>query len=54
MEQIVVSHHLQAFSPGVFRKEGKLFSYSQENLNKAALKALVPLKERRPFINGFS
>ena len=52
LEHIVISHHLQAFSPEYFRKEGRLFSYSQENL-EAALKALVPLKERRPFIlNG--
>ena len=49
METIVIRHHLQAFSPEYFRKKGGLFSYSRENL-EAALKALVPLKERRPFI----
>ncbi len=52
LETIVIRHHLQAFSPEYFRKKGRLFSYSRENL-EAALRALVPLKERRPFIlNG--
>jgi exodeoxyribonuclease V gamma subunit len=52
LEHIVTRHHLQAFSPDYFRKEGKLFSYSQENY-EAAQKALLPLKKTRPFfLNG--
>ena len=48
LEPIVIRHHLQAFSPEYFRKKGRLFSYSRENL-EAALKALVPLEREAAF-----
>jgi exodeoxyribonuclease V gamma subunit len=49
LESVVIKHHLQAFNPEYFRKKGRLFSYSQENL-EAARQALRPMKTRRPFM----
>jgi exodeoxyribonuclease V gamma subunit len=49
LEQIVMKHRLQAFSPEYFKKNGKLFSYSQENFD-AAQHAMDPHKEGKPFI----
>ncbi|HEN21015.1 MAG TPA: exodeoxyribonuclease V subunit gamma, partial [Desulfobacteraceae bacterium] len=44
LENIVTKHRLQAFNPEYFMENGRLFSYSQENLNAAR----CILQERNP------
>lgn len=48
-EGIVIHHRLQAFSPAYFTSEGKLFSYSTENLRAAQSAVSIP-RETAPFI----
>jgi exodeoxyribonuclease V gamma subunit len=47
--ELVVRHRLQAFSPRYFSPEGRLFSYSPENLGGA--EALTGNKRLRPFLD---
>jgi exodeoxyribonuclease V gamma subunit len=50
LDHIVTKHRLQAFSPAYFRKEGPLFSYSEENY-RAALCLREGKKTLLPFIS---
>ncbi len=47
-ERLFTIHRLQAFSPGYFQKEGRLFSYSEENF--AAACAAEKKSPKSPFI----
>ena len=49
LDQVVSRHRLQAFSPEYFRKNEKLFSYSEENFEAARRAADAPI-ELGPFI----
>ncbi|HMK66122.1 MAG TPA: exodeoxyribonuclease V subunit gamma, partial [Thermodesulfobacteriota bacterium] len=48
-EEMIIKHHLQAFSPEYFEKGGRLFSYSGDNL-EGALGALNPIRKKKPFM----
>ncbi len=48
LEHVIHIHRLQAFSPHYFKKEGKLFSYSEEN--RDAVTGLNHPKEPTPLI----
>ncbi|HBF42907.1 MAG TPA: exodeoxyribonuclease V subunit gamma [Desulfobacteraceae bacterium] len=50
LDHIVTRHRLQAFSPEYFRKNGELFTYSEENC-RAAQCILVDRKLPAPFIS---
>jgi len=51
LDHIITRHRLQAFSPEYFRKNKKLFSYSEENL-RAARRMLVKRGAYVPFVSG--
>lgn len=48
-EGVVTRHALQAFNPGYFKRDGRLFSYSDDNY-QAARQLMLPRRERLPFI----
>jgi exodeoxyribonuclease V gamma subunit len=51
LDHIMTRHRLQAFSPEYFKKNKKLFSYSEENL-KAARRMLERRGAHVPFVSG--
>ena len=50
LDHVVTKHRLQAFSPGYFKKDSKLFSYSTENF-EASRRAVQTREDPEPFIS---